>query len=394
MDDEPVTRITLAGHLRRWGYRVLVAEDGLEARDLLVQHPEIRLLITDWMMPGMDGLELCRRAREMSRPRYLHILVLTVRSEKSGTVEAIAAGADAFLMKPVNASDLQAQVRVARRILDLDELNSRRIEELDAINRRIQRDMEAAARVQNSFLPERVVSLPRIRCASVFQSSEHVAGDMFNVLCLDEDRVAAYVLDVSGHGTQAALLSVSVQLLLESLAHEGSRRSASADGEGVCLEDPQAVLEMLNRRFPVMHQSNQYFTMIYGVLDARRRTFEYARAGHTWPVLVTSQGTRLMEESAGAALGVFSEIHARAATQEMAPGDVILLYSDGVTEARSSSDRLEEFGSDRLLETLDRSRGQGVEAVVDRLFEAVQDYTGPYQTHDDLTILGLELLKD
>ncbi len=393
-EDDPVTRAALAEDLSSWGYRVLTARDGEQARKMLLQHLEIRLLVADWRLPGCDGRELCRAAREQARPRYLHILVLTVRSDKQEGLQAIQAGADAFLLKPVNGPELQAQVQVARRVLVLEEDNWRRIQELNRINQRIQRDMEAATRVQQSFLPERVVRTSRTCCASFFKPSTHVAGDMFNRLELEEGRLACYVLDVSGHGTQAALLSVSVQLLLESLAghRRGAAGQAGAGREEVCLEDPVAVLRMLNRRFPVLIQSGQYFTMLYGVLDPQSSVFRYARAGHPWPAVVDAGGAFLLEEGAGSALGVFPDIQLELRTVPLQPGDVVLLYSDGVTEARSARDRRLEFGTDRLLEVLEQTRGRGVEVAVQELQRALLDFVGVRGLHDDATVLGLELL--
>jgi len=388
-EEDSVTRESLAEHLRGWGFRVLTARDGEQARKMLVQYPGLRILIADWRLPGCDGPELCRAARQQVRPRYLHILVLTVRSDKQQGLEAIQAGADAFLLKPVAGPELLAQVEVARRVLALEDDNWRRIQELDRINQSIQKDMEAATRVQQSFLPEHVVRSARTCCASFFRPSTHVAGDMFNYLELPGGLVAVYVLDVSGHGTQAALLSVSIQLLLESLAgsgEEGARR------EGVCLEDPVEVLRTLNRRFPVMAQSGQFFTMLYGVLDPRQGLFHYARAGHPWPVVVESRGATLLEEGSGSALGILPDVHLEQRTLALEPGAMVLLYSDGVTEARSAGDRRQEFGTERLLGALDRVRGRGVEVAVQELQRALLDFVGPRGLHDDATVLGLEWL--
>lgn len=410
-DDEPITRRVLEMHLKRWGYDVLTAEDGHQARQMLAEHRDIRLMITDWMMPGFDGLELCRFARSQAadRPRYLHIIMLTVKSERSELLTAMDAGADAFLVKPVNASELEAQIRVARRILDLDEQNRSSIEKLDAIYRRIQRDMEAAARVQQSFLPSRVLTLPRVRCVSHFESSHHVAGDMFNVLRLPDDRVAVYVLDVSGHGTQAALLSVSVHLLLDSLSSRSQphRRSGLDVGEDVSLADPEAVLQMLNRRFQVMgrrpdqpgvrqsRQSNQYFTMVYGILDPATREFCYARGGHPWPVVVGPEGARALEGADGPALGIFGENQFRLKSESvrLEPGGFVVLYSDGVVEVPplGAKGRQEEYGEERMLQILASNRDRGVEAAIDALIEDVRQYAGP-QFRDDVTVLGLEIL--
>lgn len=408
-DDEPITRRVLEMHLKRWGYDVMTAEDGHQARQILAEHRDIRLMITDWMMPGFDGLELCRFARSQAaeRPRYLHIIMLTVKSERSELLTAMDAGADAFLVKPVNASELEAQIRVARRILDLDEQNRSSIEKLDTIYRRIQRDMEAAARVQQSFLPSRILTLPRVRCVSHFESSHHVAGDMFNVLRLPDDRIAAYVLDVSGHGTQAALLSVSIHLLLDSLSSRSQlqRRSALEVGEDVSLADPEAVLQMLNRRFPVMgrrtdqtrepRQSNQYFTMIYGVLDPATREFCYARGGHPWPVLVGPEGARALEVADGPALGIFPEMKLQSETVRLEPGGFLVLYSDGLVEVPplGATGRLEEYGEERMRQVLAAHRDGGVEAAIDAVIEDVRQYAGP-QFRDDVTVLGLEILDE
>lgn len=408
-DDEPITRRVLEMHLKRWGYDVLTAEDGHQARQMLAEHRDIRLMITDWMMPGFDGLELCRFARSQAadRPRYLHIIMLTVKSERSELLTAMDAGADAFLVKPVNASELEAQIRVARRILDLDEQNRSSIEKLDAIYRRIQRDMEAAARVQQSFLPSRILTLPRVRCVSHFESSHHVAGDMFNVLRLPDDRVAVYVLDVSGHGTQAALLSVSVHLLLDSLSTRSQphRRSAVEVEEEVSLGEPVAVLQMLNRRFPVMsarpsgegRASGQFFTMVYGVLDPASREFCYARGGHPWPVVVGPEGARTLEGADGAALGIFEDgIYAqklKSETVKLDPGAFVVLYSDGVVEVPplGATTHKEEYGEQRMRQVLAANHDRGVESAIDTLIEDVRQYAGPH-FQDDVTVLGLEIL--
>lgn len=392
VEHEPITRRVLEMHLDRWGYEVFTSEDGLEARDLLVAHPDVRLLIADAAVPGLDGVELCRFARSQERLRYLHVIILTVRSGRGDILAAMQAGADAFLVKPVNASELEAQVRVARRILDLDELNSRRIEELDAVNRRIQRDLEAAARVQQSFLPEPDVSLPGVRCASLFMSSQHVAGDMFNVLSLGDGRVAAYVLDVSGHGTQAALLSVSVHLLLESMVRRPrARRSLPGAEGGVGMDDPDGVLRAINRHFPVLGQSGQYFTMVYGVLDPGAGTFHYGRAGHPWPVVVTREGARTLDEASGPALGVFREVRFVTETAPVAPGEMVLLCSDGLLEARSRQEGGEEYGGERMLNVLDRHRRRGIRACVEALRASLFRFTGGRAPRDDVTILGLEV---
>jgi len=150
---------------------------------------------------------------------------------------------------------------------------------------------------------------------------------------------------------------------------------------------------MLNRRFQVMRQSGQYFTMIYGVLDPEGRTFRYARGGHPWPALVDARGARLVKGSAGSALGVFAEVRVDSEVLHLEPGDLVLFYSDGLTEARSAGNRREEFDTGRLLASLERTRGQGAIAAVQDLERALREFVGDQEPHDDVTVLGMELLR-
>jgi diguanylate cyclase (GGDEF)-like protein len=120
-EDNPVFQSMLRALLTKWGYDVTVARDGLEAWRVLESADAPRLAILDWMMPGMDGVELCRRVRCAGREPYIYILLLTARNESQDLVEGMEAGADDYLTKPFNAHELRVRLRAGRRILDLQE---------------------------------------------------------------------------------------------------------------------------------------------------------------------------------------------------------------------------------------------------------------------------------
>jgi two-component system, cell cycle response regulator len=141
-EDERTSRILLKKQLEKAGYEVVAAESGEDACDILLNDPDIAMLITDWIMPGMDGLELCRHARAMRRERFLPIMMLTARNERSDSVEALNAGADAFISKPVEAAELTAQLRVMERVLDLENRLAAQIGKLEAANETIRRMAE------------------------------------------------------------------------------------------------------------------------------------------------------------------------------------------------------------------------------------------------------------
>ena len=150
VEDHRPTRKKLETALTEWGHHIHASSSALEALDLLSSRPEIQLMITDWVMPDIDGLELCRLARSLTRQRYLHILVLTVRDNKDDLVSALEAGADTFVSKSINLSELQAQVRTIQRTADLESQLAARLDETRRQNQQLasQNEQLAEARSQ------------------------------------------------------------------------------------------------------------------------------------------------------------------------------------------------------------------------------------------------------
>jgi sigma-B regulation protein RsbU (phosphoserine phosphatase) len=367
VDDEPVSRRTFELHLRALGCQVRSAASATEALEALEAHEDIGLLLTDWMMPGMDGIELCRRARALPRERYLYILMLTSRSEKNDLVEAIEAGADAFLTKPLFAPELQAQIRVALRIIDLEE--------------RYHSDLVAAETVQRAMLPTRCPRLAGFDCDWIFDSCSKVAGDMFNVFALDDTHVGMYVLDVSGHGVPAALISVSISRAL-------SPGPGGVVGNGHGIRNPGEVAAELNRRFPLMAESGRFFTLLYGVLDVPRGEFRFVRAGHPMPLLV--KDTVIIDERPPSPpLGVYDDIVFREESLALRPGEQVWLYTDGVVEAMDAEG--EPFGLERVAEILLEHRDRGIRAASVALRERLGTFRGDLPRHDDVTVVGAGL---
>src|SRR5258707_1021779 len=120
-EDNPVFQSMLRSMLTKWGYQAVIARDGLQAWQILQAEDYPRLALLDWMMPGLDGVELCRRVRAAGREPYVYILLLTARTESQDLVEGIEAGADDYLTKPFNSHELRARLRAGTRILNLQE---------------------------------------------------------------------------------------------------------------------------------------------------------------------------------------------------------------------------------------------------------------------------------
>ncbi len=132
-DDDPVSREILSALLSKWHYHVLLAENGHEAMELLRAQSQPVLAVLDWMMPGIDGVEICRRIREINKSVY--IILLTARSSKERIVEALDAGADDYLAKPFDKGELRARLNVGLRLLTLQAVLAARVAELEATQR-------------------------------------------------------------------------------------------------------------------------------------------------------------------------------------------------------------------------------------------------------------------
>jgi sigma-B regulation protein RsbU (phosphoserine phosphatase) len=391
-DDDRISRRMLAAALEGWGHEVVEVEDGERAWERIADGEDFSLLVTDWLMPGIDGPELCRRVRAIQGRRYLPIILFTASDRTERLVEGLNAGADAFLTKPLNPPVLLAQIRMGERILELEERLATRLRQLEGANELIRRDLAAAAVVQQSHLPSDPPRLPGFECAWVYEACRTLGGDMFNVFRLDERNVVAYVLDVSGHGTSAALLSVSIsRSLVPSPQQGGILKRALPRAPHYEIVPPAEVAAELNRRFQLVEQSGHFCTFLYGVLDLEQRRFRYASAGHPGPIEISDHGARSHDRGGGVPIGVMRDAAYAEEEIALAPGGQILLYTDGVSEAVSPGG--EQFGTHRILAALSQARargeahgiGEGVQALRKRLAA----FCAGAPARDDVTIVGL-----
>lgn len=387
VDDEPVNRLVLARKLTGWGHDVVQASDGAQAWDIMQREP-FRMVITDWMMPEMDGIELTRRIRQSPAGGYTYVLLLTASSGTAALVEGMDAGADDFMVKPFQVEELRARLRAGERVLqlesDLAEHNRRLIE----ANATARRDLEAAAEMQQALLPAAGLDLGTVRPAWRFLPASFVAGDVFNVHAVDERFSTFYLLDVAGHGVPSAMLSFTLSKLLSpSLAPDGLVKRVAADDRGWELTPPAEVLRELNERFQDDSDALKYFTMIYGVVDAERNVVRLAQAGHPTPLL--QRGIEIVRTGdSGFPVGMLPGLDYEEAEFAFAPGDRLFLYSDGVTECAGAA--REQFKLERLEECVRAGRDGSLQAVVEDIEARLRRWRGEGGFEDDVTLLALE----
>lgn len=398
-EDEPVARLAMTRTLESWGYEVLQAGDGLEALELFDSEPA-SMFITDWMMPRMDGLELCRRIRRSPSGQYAYIILLTSRSDKESLVEGMEAGADDFVAKPFEQEELRARIRAGQRILDLqDELHARigQLAELNKTiaqsNRRMKDDLEAAAATQRALLPSQLPRLVEAHFAWEYRPCTELGGDCLNVFQLDPNHVAMYVLDVSGHGVQAALLSVTLsRILTPSCSVSSILTRVSANSSVPQLTSPVEVAELLNQRFPLDVNTGQYFTLLYGILNTVTGEFRYATAGQPGPVYLPHEGCPEVLDGYGMPIGFCEEPDYEEHHLFLHPKDRLFLFTDGVVEAPNPEN--EQFGNRGLCSVLQRNRETPLADGLSSLLAAVESWCGDADPPDDVAVLAVEMAPE
>jgi len=384
-EDELISRTMLQRDLEKLGYDVAVAENGRQAWDLF-EEDEFQLVLSDWMMPEMNGLDLVRKIREAGRENYVYVILLTSRAEKSDIVEGMEAGADDFITKPFVLDELRVRLHAGERVLRLEQ-------SLAIQNRRMKQDLNAAAEVQQSFLPAKVPTSPRARFAWEYMPCDELAGDTLNVFQLDETHIAFYVADVSGHGVRAALLSVTLSRVMTAQGDGSSVLIEVGDsGDDARILSPVEVVTALNRRFPMDEKTSQYFTLIYGILDTESLLCRCVCAGHPGPVLIAGDGSSRLIPVSGFPIGVVDEEIFEIEDHEirMSEGDRFYMYSDGIPETFNAAD--EEFGTQRVLDALENCRAEDLEASISGLLSEIQSWREDPVADDDISIIGLEIV--
>jgi sigma-B regulation protein RsbU (phosphoserine phosphatase) len=396
-EDDFISAQVLQNYLEKWGHEVVAAQNGAEAWRRF-QEDHVSLVISDWMMPEVDGLELVRRIRALERPGYVYVILLTAKSAKEDIVRGMEAGADDLLVKPFDREELRVRLRAGERIVRLEQSLAHRNEELEtanaqitAANRRMQRDLDAAVRIQRALLPGALPEFPDARFAWAFQPCEELAGDILGVVGLDERHAALYVLDVSGHGVAAALSAVSARHFLSPVATPTALLRRTVPGSrAVQLVSPAEVAAELNRQFPIDPVTGQFFTLVYGVVALDGREFRYVSAGHPPPIYVPASGAARTLASSGYPVGVLEDVDYEERSLRLESGDRLYLYSDGVPEAFDAKG--EQFGTPRLLGALEASRREPLQASLDGLLARLEQWRGSPQPVDDVSVLAVEVV--
>ena len=357
-EDEAISRLLLHKAVQRLGHECLVAEDGQQAWEMLATTP-VDVVISDWMMPGLDGIELCRRVRATTSETYTYFILLTALSDKEHLVAGLEAGADDYLAKPLDRHELQARLIAAERVTAL-------YQELANQRRQLLAELARAAQVQAELLPRDYPTLPGCQLAARCVPAREVGGDFYDWQEAVPGVLTFTLGDVSGKGMPAALLMATVRMALRVVAGHHS---------------PAAGVDLAARALARdLERSESFVTLFHAQFDMASRRLTYVDAGHGYVFVRRADGTTEELEQGGLPLGISTEETYEEGAITLRPGDALVMYSDGLVDARPDL----EYGP---VAFADRINGAAsASEMVDRLLTLVRLNGAP---PDDLTIMAL-----
>ncbi|WP_163850813.1 PP2C family protein-serine/threonine phosphatase [Pseudooceanicola aestuarii] len=379
-EDNLIQRTYLVALIESLGYRTLAAENGQEALDL-VKRTGAQIVISDYQMPLVNGIELTRKLRDLDLDHYVHIILITGSEQDDVRLEALEAGADDFLSKGRDPAALQVRIRAATRLIHHARELAEQHRVLREANDRINKDLKAAATAQRQLLPEIKKALLGTRIASAFVPSAVVSGDMFGCFALNGTKLGFYAVDVSGHGIHASLLSVAIGHLItpEYFANTALRAGPSAD--------PAALVDDLNKRFS-LSENDDYFTMFCGILDSETGQLDYCQAGYPSPFYLSPDGTSTVVGDGGFPVGMFADVTYENDAMQFECGGSLVICSDAAPEAENPDQG--PFGSVRLQQLVDACHGADTDNIPERIVRALSDWRGGDALEDDLTVVALK----
>ncbi len=385
-DDDPVVLESLTLLLKKWGHEVLAVTDGLDAWDILQQPDAPKLLLLDWEMPGLDGLDVCKKVRQKADKDtgYTYIIMLTGKVGKDDLVVGFDAGVDDYLTKPFDPNELKIRVRTAKRMLDLQQ---QLLDSQAELNKKRQQEMEIGAKIQDTLLlaqPPRRVG--RLEIAAMTEASEEIGGDFFEFISQGEECLDVIVGDVMGKGVPAALLGAAtkthlVRAVNELVTNSNPRRIPS----------PQEVIMAVHQQMTHhMIDMGLFITVFYARINLECNRLEFVDCGHAHAMYYNKKtGETTTLGGKNMPLGFTSAETYSQNTIEIATGDILLFYSDGITDIRGRGGDF--FGRDRVAKTLQREAHLQPADIIHSLLSDIIEFSGTKHFCDDLTCVAVKI---
>ncbi|MGR3502129.1 PP2C family protein-serine/threonine phosphatase [Pseudaestuariivita sp.] len=396
-DDSTLQRRILTSSLKRWGFDVVEAASGTEAMALCEEAlPD--LVLSDWMMPGMDGLEFCTAFRALCGDKhYGYFILLTSKHEKDEVARGLETGADDFLTKPFDASELRARIRAGGRLVSMQKQLSAQnavvqetLSELQTVYDALDKDIANARKIQEALIPEKSRKFGKSRVSLLLKPCGHVGGDMVGMFSPGHDMVGFYGIDVSGHGITSAMMTARVGGYLSPTHLDQNVAMHRRMERFYAMHPPEVLAQHLNDRFTTDSGVEEYFTMAYAVVDQTSGLLRAVQAGHPHPLVLRVDGRREFLGAGGVPIGLLPGVPFESFETVLSPGDRVLFYSDGFTEAVTQyGAMLEEEGLIRLVDAC-KPAAFGTEFLDDLYWHLRQELGPGTQPDDDVSAVLYE----
>jgi sigma-B regulation protein RsbU (phosphoserine phosphatase) len=373
VDDKPANLRLLAAMLVEQGYKVRSAINGPLALTATQAAPPDMILL-DINMPEMNGYEVCERLKADESTHDIPIIFISALDEIQDKVKAFTVGGVDYITKPFQLEEVLARVETHLALRKLQK-------QLQDANRKFEEELALAGEIQASFLPSELPEIPGWQLVATLIPARETSGDFYDVIPLSNGRLGLVVADVTDKGTGAALYMALSRTLIRTYAVEYDLQ-------------PELAFNVAHQRILEDTKTSQFVTVFYGILDPTTGTLTYCNAGHNPPYLFCKNGDDVIQEldNTGPPLGLrmFKDMTWEQRTAQLAPGDVLVLYSDGVTEAQD--DQEEFFDEERLLEVGQANLGRSAQQIQDTILAEVDRFVGDAPQVDDITLMVLARL--
>lgn len=389
VDDSGLQRKILTASLLKWGFEVTPAASGQEALAICAERPP-DLILSDWMMPGMTGLEFCQQFRQLDFDQYSYFILLTTKSDKADVAEGLESGADDFLTKPVNADELRARITAGDRILSMQrELTEKNrlvestLEELQSVYDSIDNDLIEAKKLQQSLVRERFRDFGTADLSLMLRSSGHVGGDLVGFFPIEDGRIGLFGIDVSGHGITSALMTARLAGYLSGASADlNVALRQSADG-GVEPRPPAEAISNLNNLVLQEMETEHYFTLLLAIVDLQSGHVIASQAGHPYPAIQRADGTIEFVGAGGLPVGLIPGAQYEEFEFTLSKGDRVLILSDGVTECPNPAGSLLDDAG--LAKIMRKNAGIKGTAFLEALLWDLTGFAGEIDFPDDVS---------
>jgi serine phosphatase RsbU (regulator of sigma subunit) len=392
-DDNELNRDLLSRRVRRLGHEVVLAEDGRQALELLRTEP-FDVVLLDIMMPNLNGYEVLEAVRVDDHLMHIPIIMISAVDDPESIARCIRLGAVDYLPKPFDPTILQARLGASlarKRLHDREQIYAKSL----------QRELEIGREIQSHFLPESLPEPAGYELAARLRSARMVSGDFYDAFTLSGGETVVVVGDVCDKGVGAALFMALFRSLLRALAEQSEgarwndrgrgreRRRDATSRDDAIRGNLLRTVTLANDYIAGTHsRSNMFATVFFGILDATTGLLYYVNAGHEPPAILTSNGlTRL--GPTGPALGLLPQLEFHIGEAALAPGETLLIWTDGVTEAKDSAGAL--FGEERL-EHLLAERSDTAGELLEKILADVQRFAAGAEQADDITLAAVRRL--